>query len=121
MARAKISEKRRRKSGGNALVESAVTMVPLFAIILAFFNFGFAIYKWTTLQNAVREGCRYAITFQAPSGHQDTDIGLKVQQFSMGLVDPTLTGTNQQVFINYFNPANTDRITGPINPAGNVP
>jgi Flp pilus assembly protein TadG len=122
MAKANISERRKRTSGGNALVESAVTMVPLFALILAFFNFGFAIYKWTTLQNAVREGCRYAITFQTATGSgQDASIKAIVQEFSMGMIDPTLTGSAQQVFVNYYSPTNTDRTTGPINPGGNVP
>src|SRR5437868_11270462 len=91
-----FSERRKRTSGGNAIMEGTFVLVPLFALILACFNFGFAIYRWTTLQNAVREGCRYAITFQAPSGSQDTDIKLKVQQFSMGMLDASLTGPAQQ-------------------------
>jgi Flp pilus assembly protein TadG len=122
MRTAQISKRRRRSSGGNALLESTFTLVPLMALILAFFNFGFAIYKWTTLQNAVREGCRYAITFQTMSGlGQDASIGAIVKEFGMGMVDPTLTGSSQQVFINYYSPTNTNRTTGPINPGGNVP
>ena len=124
MAKANISERRRRTSGGNALVESAVTMVPLFAMILAFFNFGFAIYKWTTLQNAVREGCRYAITFQTATGlGQDASIKQIVQEFSMGLVDATLTGNAQQIFVNYYDPTvanGTDRANA-LTPGGNTP
>jgi len=90
---------------------------------MACFNFGFAIYRWTTLQNAVREGCRYAITFQAPSGHQDTDVKLKVQAFSMGMLDASLTGSSQQIFVNYFDPTvanGTDRANA-LATGGNTP
>src|ERR1700690_2517473 len=113
MAKVDISQRRRKNSSGNALLENTFTLIPLLALVLAFFNFGFAIYKWTTLQNAVREGCRYAITFQTISGYgQDGSIGQIVKEFSMGMVDPTLTGAAQQVFINYYNPVNTSRTTG---------
>ena len=56
-----LSEGRRRKSGGQSIIESAFTMLPLFALILGTADFGFMIFRWTTLQNAVREGVRYAM------------------------------------------------------------
>ena len=58
------STSRKRKSCGNALLEWMLVMLPTMALITAFFDISFALFSWATLQNAVREGCRYAITFQ---------------------------------------------------------
>ena len=62
-----LSARNRRRSG-NALLESAFTILPTFALIFAFVDFGLLLFRWATLQNAVREGCRYAITFQTVTG-----------------------------------------------------
>src|ERR1700678_2039174 len=70
LARAKVSGRRKVLSGGNQFVELAFVMLPFFALITAFFDVSFVLFSWSTIQNAVREGCRYAITFQTapPSG-----------------------------------------------------
>jgi Flp pilus assembly protein TadG len=108
MSRIPVSAHRRRKSAGHAALESAFTIMPLFGLILAFISFGLNIFKWTTLQNAVREGSRYAITYQTDaSGHQDQSIKNVVQTWSMGFVDASLTGTNQQIFVRYYDPSTT--------------
>jgi Flp pilus assembly protein TadG len=113
MAKAKISERRKRKSGGNTIMESAFTLMPIFAIIIGFVNYGLSIYRWSTLQNAVREGCRYAITYQTQSGlGQDQSIMNTVQANSLGLVDASLTGAAQQIFVRYYTPGT------PIDPPG---
>ena len=62
-----LSERNRRRSG-SAFLESAFTILPTFALIFAFVDFGLVMFRWATLQNAVREGCRYAITFQTVNG-----------------------------------------------------
>ena len=55
-------------------------------------------FRWSTLLSSVREGCRYAITFQTSSNcgsdgkstcGQDTSIEQTVQQYSLGLVKTT--------------------------------
>ena len=70
-----MKDRRRRSSGGNVIVECAFTLVPMFALILGFIDVGMMIYRWSTLQNAIREGCRYAITFQTSGGlGQDASI-----------------------------------------------
>jgi len=93
-------------------------MVPTLALVCAFFDFGLALFRWTTLQNAVREGCRYAITFQTgATGHQDTAIEAVVQKYAFGMV--TTSDTPQHIFVNYYSPAN---LTTPIaSPNGNAP
>src|SRR5579883_1210428 len=99
--RQKAGRDRRQGRGpgesGNTILESVFTLVPLFAFIFAFFDFGLLLFRWATLQNAVREGCRYAITYQTSNGNgQDGSIEAVVQQYAMGIVDTThnpCTGT----------------------------
>jgi Flp pilus assembly protein TadG len=99
------------------MVECVFTLLPLFALILGFIDVGMMIFRWTTLQNAVREGCRYAITLQT-SGNlgQDASIEQVVQNYAMGLVKTT--DSTNRIKVNYYSP--TDMNT-PISSGGNVP
>jgi len=45
---------------GNSLVEFVVTFLMLFAVFSGVFEFGYVIYGYNTLVNAVRSGARYA-------------------------------------------------------------
>ncbi len=111
-----LSERNRRRSGV-AMVEFAFTMLPTLALILAFVDFGIVLFRWATLQNAVREGCRYAITYQTTNGQgQDASIEAVVQQYSMGLV--TTNDNPKDIFVKYYSPSN---LNTPIAAGGNVP
>jgi len=91
--------------------------LPTFALIFAFIDFGLLLFRWATLQNGVREGCRYAITFQTANGAgQDASIEAVVQQYAMGLVTPT--DNPQHIFVKYYSVAN---LNTPIASGGNVP
>ena len=107
---------RPRSQRGNTLVELAFTILPTFALLTAFFDIGFALFSWSTLQNAAREGCRYAITFQT-SGTlgQDASIKLQVANYSMGL----LTSSSSLINVNYY--TQTAPTTAIATPNGNVP
>ena len=108
---------RRRRSGGNAIVESAFTIIPLFALIFAFADLGLMLFRWSTLQNAVREGCRYAITFQTTGGRgQDGSIGLIVEKYALGVV--RTTDSPKHIFVTYYS---TSSPTTPITTGGNIP
>ncbi len=110
-------ERRRRCSGGSAIVECAFTLVPLFAMIFAFADYGLLLFRWSTLQNAVREGCRYAITFQTSGSlGQDASIAQVVQRYAMGVV--TTTDSPPHIFVDYYAPTN---VTTPIANGGNIP
>ncbi len=112
-----VSSRRRRRSSGNALVESVFTLLPTFALVFAFADFGLVLFRWTTMQNAVREGCRYAITFQTASGSgQDASIQAIVAQYAFGTV--AVADNPQHIFVNYYAP--TDLNT-PIATGGNIP
>src|SRR5271165_3879517 len=124
LARRRVSERRRITSSGSQWVELAFTLLPFFAIITAFFDVSFVLFSWATVQNAVREGCRYAITFQtAPptgaswtcNGHQDNCIQNDVAANSMGLV----TVAGGLINVNYFAQATPN--TAIASPNGNTP
>lgn len=124
LARARVSERRRITSSGSQWVELAFVLLPFFALLTGFFDVSFALFSWATLQNAVREGCRYAITFQtAPptgatwtcNGHQDNCIENDVAFNSMGLV----TQAGGLINVNYY--AEATPTTAIASPGGNVP
>ncbi len=113
----KASARRRKSSGGNVIVECAFTLVPMFALILGFIDVGMMIYRWSTLQNAIREGSRYAITFQTSGGlGQDASVEQVVANYAMGIVKTT--DTPNRIIVNYYSPTN---MTTPIVSGGNIP
>jgi Flp pilus assembly protein TadG len=102
---------------GSALFESVFTILPTFALIFAFIDFGLLLFRWATLQNAVREGCRYAITYQLATGMgQNASIEAVVQQYAMGIVHTT--DNPQDIFVKYYSPTNLNTALGA---GGNVP
>lgn len=51
---------RRRRFPGQNLVEFAIVSLALFLMVLGIFEFGWAMYVYSELTNAAREGARYA-------------------------------------------------------------
>ncbi len=87
-----ISQSRRRGARGDTILEFAFFVLPTFAILCGFFDLGMALFTWNTLQNAVREGARYAITYQVDSsGQQAASIKNKVSAWSMNFVSASAT------------------------------
>lgn len=124
LAKSKVSERRRVTSSGSQWVELAFVLLPFFAMLTAFFDVSFVLFSWSTIQNAVREGCRYAITFQtAPptgatwtcNGHQDNCIENDVAYNAMGLV----TVAGGLINVNYYTQAAPS--TAIASPSGNSP
>lgn len=119
--RLSLSSRRRRKSGGNSLVEGAFTILPTFALIIGFVDFGLMFFRWETLQNAVREGVRYAVTFQTSKDENNQPMGQAasikqvVQKHAMGLVKASDPNT---IFVNYYT---KEAPTTPVSSGGNVP
>jgi len=114
-----ISANRRRKSGGQAIVENALTLIPLLTMIFGMTDFGLMIFRWTTLQNSVREGVRYAVTFQVDtSGSQATSIEDQVTAYAFGLVKTS--DSPQTIFVKYYNPTTFAQVTTNGNKPGNV-
>ena len=68
IAKPNRTSKRNRRRSGTVIMELGIMILPTFAIIFGFLDIGFALFTWNTMQNAAREGTRYAITMQTQSG-----------------------------------------------------
>ena len=81
---------RNRRRSGTTILELALMILPVFSIIFGFLDVGLAIFTWNTLQNAAREGTRYAITYQVESGYGQRDsIKRKTSSWALGFVSAT--------------------------------
>lgn len=107
--------RRRKTQGGSALLEGALVLLPLLAICFALLDYPLALFIQNTLQGAVREGVRFAITQQTGTSGQDAAIKAQVETFSMGfLTDADITSGVSLFSITYYNPNSslTTAVTG---------
>lgn len=109
---------------GSVLIESSFVLLPLLAILFGVVDIAFAVFVRDTMQFAVRQGVRYAVTSQTMAGMgQDQSIKTIIQTNSMGLLDglsPTHNGMSQ-ISITYYNPVNLAVVTGTgSNSGGNI-
>jgi len=109
--------RRKRRSRGQTIVEFALTFVPIWALIFSFVDLGLMLFRWSTLQNAVREGCRYAITFQTSGAlGQDASVAKVVEKYALGVVK--VADSPQHIFVKYYLPTSPNT---PIVGGGNLP
>jgi len=75
----------------------------MFAIMLAIVDFSMAIFIRSTMQNAAREGVRYAVTYQLMSGMcHDASIKQTVKNAAVGfLSDPS---HDTKIKVRYYDP-----------------
>lgn len=108
---------KRNRRHGSTLIEAAFVFIPLMTLILGIADFSFAHFIRVTVQHAVREGTRYAITYQLDSGKcQDASIKAVVTAQAMGF----LSSAPQQdlIKVRYYDPLTFSEILGA---AGNAP
>lgn len=97
--------KRSQNKRGSAMLEAALIFLPLFALIFAIVDFGFAMFLRSTFQHAVREGCRYAVTSQKKGGMgHDASIGTEVKLYALGFLNSSTIGSGAgcTICIRYF-------------------
>ena len=83
---------RRRTDSGQTLVEFALSAVVFLLLVFAIIDFSFLYFAKLTLQNAVRQGGRYAITGQAmPGKTRYLSIMQAVQDFGLGFASGSNT------------------------------
>ena len=109
---------------GSALIEAALSLLPLLAFFFGIVDVSFAVFVKNTLLFAVRQGVRYAVTSQTMAGlGQDASIKSTVKTYSAGLVDalsPNKDGTNQ-ITITYYDPVSLAVVSGAnSNIGGNI-
>jgi Flp pilus assembly protein TadG len=129
-----IDNRKRARCRGVEIIEFTLVFLPMTAFIFVTFDLGWALYARSTLQYAVREGCRYAITGKTRTDLKDgggntygqvDSIKAVVQQNSMGFLGskPSDAGWNL-IQVNFYDPTkdlNTPLTqTKPGDPAINV-
>jgi len=73
----------RKRRWGAAAVETALIMIPLMMFIFGIFEYGRFLMDWNLLNNAAREGCRYALVNNT-STSVNTDVQNVVTKFMAG-------------------------------------
>lgn len=118
-----IARNRRTSQSGNTILELALIIVPFLAITLTTMELALPIFKKSTFESAVREGCRYGITFQTTYNGTTYDtqtdaIKAVVEANSMGF----LNATNANLInVQYYNSATFAQMTGVgANADGNI-
>jgi len=120
------SGRRRSRQRGNAILEAALIMTPFLALMLGVVELSLPLFKKSLFTAAVREGCRYGITYQTAFqgttyGTQTEAIQAVVQSNAMGFLSGA-TGLNQ-IKVQYFLPVTPfTEVTGTptANADGNV-
>jgi Flp pilus assembly protein TadG len=108
---------KRRSERGSETIEFGLICVPLFAFMLLLLDISWAIFNKAVLQHAVREGVRYAVTYQTQAGKgQDASITSVVQDNSIGLLNGT--GGAALISVQYYDATTLAATTS--NAAGNV-
>ena len=109
---------------GSVLVESTLVLLPLLALLWGTFDLAFAIFVKNTMNFAVRQGVRYAVTSQTMPGlGQDDSIKSTVKNYSLGLADALSADHNgmNRISITYYDPVTLAVVTGPgSNAGGNI-
>jgi hypothetical protein len=106
------------------LVEGALAMLPLLAVLFAVVDLSIAIFVKNTTQFAVCQGVRYAVTSQTmPGKGQDDSVKSVVLGYTLGLLDylsPDHVGKNR-IVITYYDPSGLAPVTGTnSNIGGNI-
>ena len=99
-------------------------MLPLLAIMFTVLDLSIAIFVKNTVQFAVCQGVRYAVTSQTlPGMGQDASIKSVVQGYTLGLLDalsPDHVGANR-ITITYYDPSSLAPVAGAnSNIGGNI-
>ena len=109
---APISSRRRARSKGQEMVEFTLIFLPFFGFLFLTIDLGWAIFTRSTLQEAVREGCRYAVTSQTTTDKNNNALGqvdsIKtiVQQNAIGLLGSSNTDPGwSKIGVNFYAPS----------------
>ena len=112
------ARRRNSRQAGNLYAETALVIVPFFALLLGIIDFGTAIFVRNTIQSAVASGVRYAVTYQTKPGFcMDDSIRMVTQANALGFLGAA-SAPNQNITVSYFN---TTNLGTPLNGAANQP
>jgi Flp pilus assembly protein TadG len=115
---------KRSRRQGSTMVEGALTILPLLAVLFGVLDLSIAIFVKNTAQFAVCQGVRYAVTSQTMTGMgQDDSIKTVVQGYTLGFLDalsPDHVGKNR-LSVTYYDPLALTAVAGVgSNSGGNI-
>jgi Flp pilus assembly protein TadG len=88
---------------GQTLVEFALVIPVLLLLLLGFLDLGRALFYYSSLSNAVREGTRSGIVMKAATDDQlKSDIKLKVLEYGFGLTTTTIPLTESNITVTFI-------------------
>jgi len=94
------TRRRRTRERGSQLVEAGIMLLPFMALVFMTMDTAWALMVKATLQHAVREGVRYAVTGQTSgSNGQIASIEQVVLSQSLGLLTGSQAGTLSVQFL----------------------
>jgi Flp pilus assembly protein TadG len=121
MEKRKLDGKRKRRRGVE-IIEFTLVLLPLLGFTFLLLDLGWVVYRRATLQFAVREGCRYAVTNQVRTDLKDANgnsygmvdsVKAVVQSSAMGFLGNTPSGTGwASIQVRFY--AATGNMTTPI-------
>ena len=95
-------KRRRDRRCGSQLVEAMLTMLPFFAMVFLVIDGAWGLFIKSTLQQAVREGVRYAVTGQVSGAlGQVASIEAVVKKQALGL----LNSQSATLTVHFLNPS----------------
>jgi Flp pilus assembly protein TadG len=113
-------DRERDRRRGSQLVETMLTILPFFALAFLVMDAAWGLFIKTTLQQAVREGVRYAVTGQVSGASgQVASIKAVVQTQALGLLNGSQAATLSVHFLNPSTLADLGTAAG-ANQGGNI-
>ena len=107
---------RRMRQRGSEPVEVSLVIVPMLLMTFLMLDLSMVIFVRTTMQEAVREGARYAITGQNTTGPcQDDSIKAVVKASALGFLNPAAAAAT--IHVQFINPSTGGQGT---NAQGNI-
>jgi Flp pilus assembly protein TadG len=96
-----IRKHRRNRRWGAAAVETALVMLPMIMFLTGVFEYGRLLMVWNVVNNAAREGCRYALANNTTStivtdvqNVVTTRMAGQTAAFNSGTFSVTVSGTH---------------------------
>ena len=107
---------RKSRESGSQVMEATFVIIPMLLMTFLMLDLSMIIFMRTTMQEAVREGNRYAITGQnSPGPCQDDSIKAVVQKYALGFLNSTTAAAT--IHVQFIDPKNGGQGT---NAYGNI-
>ena len=94
---------RKSRESGSQVMEATFVIIPMLLITFLMLDLSMIIFLRTTMQEAVREGARYAITGGNATGPcQDDSIKYVVKKYALGFLNSTTAAAT--IHVQFVNP-----------------